>query len=237
VSRRFPLVLCYHAVTAAWQHALAVEAGTLLRQVQGLLGRGYEPVSADEVLRADGRALHVTFDDAFRGILEVLPALNQLGVHATVFACTGLADGGRPLAVPELAADLAALPYELLTLRWDELRGLAESGSEIGSHTVSHPHLTRLGDAELERELRESRERIEAELGKPCRLVSYPFGEEDARVRAAAKAAGYDAAFLVTTRRGPRDDYALPRVSVYHGDGALRLRAKTAPLRRALPRR
>jgi peptidoglycan/xylan/chitin deacetylase (PgdA/CDA1 family) len=237
VSRRFPLVLCYHAVTASWPSALAVEAEALLRQVRRLLARGYEPVGADELLRAPANTLHVTFDDAFRGILAVLPALEELGVGVTVFACAGFADGGRPLDVPELAADAAAHPKDLATLTWDELRGVSESGVAIGSHTVSHPHLTRLGDEELGRELRESRERIEAEIGRPCRLLSYPFGEQNARVREAVKAAGYEAAFLVRPRGGRRDDFALPRVSVYSGDGRLRLRAKTSRFMRSLPHR
>jgi len=237
VSRRFPLVLCYHAVTASWPSALAVERETLLRQVRSLLARGYEPVGAEQLLRSPANALHVTFDDAFRGILAVLPALEELGAGVTVFACSDFADGGRPLDVPELAAEAAAHPNDLATLTWAELRELAETGVEIGSHTVSHPHLTRLGDEELGRELRESRERIEAEVGRPCRLLSYPFGEHDPRVRQAAKRTGYEAAFLVRARGGRRDEYALPRVSVYSGDGPLRLRAKTSRFMRALPRR
>lgn len=34
----------------------------------------------------------------------------------------------------------------------DELRAIADEGVEGGSHTSAHPHLTRLGDAELRRE-------------------------------------------------------------------------------------
>ena len=86
---------------------------------------------------------------------------------------------------------------------WDELRSLADDGIEIGSHTVSHPHLTRLDDATLRLELVDSRERVEDEIGRPCRFLAYPFGEEDGRVRRAARDAGYEAAFALRTGRTP----------------------------------
>jgi peptidoglycan/xylan/chitin deacetylase (PgdA/CDA1 family) len=60
--------------------------------------------------------------------------------------------------VPELAERTRALEDEARTMNWEELRASASVGVEIGSHTVSHPHLTRLGEAELERELTESKE-------------------------------------------------------------------------------
>ena len=160
--------------------------------------------------------MHVTFDDAYRSILAAEQTLARLGAEATVFVCTGFADEGAPLRIPELRDDVDAAPQEFATLRWDELRGLSERGFEIGSHAITHPHLPQLSDAELERELVESRGRIEDELGLPCRYLAYPFGEHDARVREAAKHAGYDAAFAVRSRA--TDRWALPRIDLYWGD-------------------
>ena len=231
-----PLVLCYHAVSESWPHALAVDEQTLLRQVESLLRRGYRPTDARGALGGGGRFLHVTFDDAFRSVERVLPALEQLAVRVTVFACADYAQDGRPLAVPELAADAEAYPDELATMAWDELRGLAERGVEVGSHTLSHPHLTWLSDKDLDRELRESRRRIEDELGSPCPFLAYPYGDDDERVHAAARSAGYEAAFALPGRDRPFDRYAVPRVGVYRRDGALRVRLKTdAAVRRHAP--
>jgi peptidoglycan/xylan/chitin deacetylase (PgdA/CDA1 family) len=171
----------------------------------------------------------VTFDDAYRSVENVLPSLDRLGVPATIFACSRFADAAAPLAVPELASQPET---ELLTMGWDELREHAARGVEIGSHTVSHPHLPRLGDGEIERELRESRERIEAELGRRCRFVAYPYGEEDARCRAAARAAGYEAAFALPRFGDPLEEnlYALPRLGLFRGDGVLRAVFKASRL-------
>ena len=80
-------------------------------------------------------------------------------------------------------------------LSWPEVRRLAASGVAIGSHTVEHPRLSRLEDAVLAWELRESRRRIEEEVGAPVRSLAYPSGDHDARVVTGAGAAGYQIAF------------------------------------------
>jgi peptidoglycan/xylan/chitin deacetylase (PgdA/CDA1 family) len=87
---------------------------------------------------------------------------------------------------------------------WATLPELASRGVEIGSHSVSHPHLPQLTDAELRRELVDSREQIEAEVGRPCRFLAYPYGDDDARVHAAARNAGYRAAYTLRRTGGRR---------------------------------
>lgn len=230
-TRFRPLVLCYHAASSSWEHDLSTAPETIARQLR-LLTRWYRPVTAAEAL-ADGRRrlLHVTFDDAFRSIANVFPTLKRLGIPATIFACSDYADSGRPLDVTELADDVAANPAELATMRWDELRSLADDGVEIGSHTASHPHLPELDDSELRRELTESRERIGDELGRACRFLAYPFGDENARVRAAAQRAGYDAAFSLPGATSPVDPFGIPRLGIWRKDHLPRLLAKVAVAR------
>jgi peptidoglycan/xylan/chitin deacetylase (PgdA/CDA1 family) len=193
---RRSLVLCYHAVSPTWEHRLALHPDLLLRQVRAL-SRFWK--------------VHATFDDAFRSAAIVFPAIQQLGVPVQIFVCTRYARAGAPLGIPELAGDD---PAQLATMHWDELREHAGRGVQIGSHGVAHPHLTTLSDAELRRELEDSKEEIEAELARPCRAFAYPYGENDLRVRDATRAAGYDQAFALRGRKG--DAYALPRVDLYH---------------------
>jgi peptidoglycan/xylan/chitin deacetylase (PgdA/CDA1 family) len=98
-------------------------------------------------------------------------------------------------------------------MTWQELRAHSERGVQIGSHGVAHAHLTRLSDDELHRELTESKHQIEEELGRPCPDIAYPFGEHDERVRAAARAAGYERAYGLRERS--RGLFALRRVDLY----------------------
>lgn len=236
MSSRFrALVLCYHAVSDSWPDQLAVPGRLLEEHITSLLRRGYRGVSAADAVTGRPRSLHVTFDDAYKNVTDGLAVLERLRVPATVFACSGFAEDGRPLAVPELAAEARSYPTEMATMSWEELRGLADRGVEIGSHTITHPHLTRLTDQELRGELQGSRARIEDELGRPCTLLAYPYGENDDRVREAARRAGYAAAYGLRETFAPSDTFALPRVDLYRKDTPLRARLKTALLPRIPP--
>jgi peptidoglycan/xylan/chitin deacetylase (PgdA/CDA1 family) len=237
VSARFrPLVLCYHAVADGDPRRLEVNRDAMARQLRSVLWRGYRAVRAGDTVAGRGRLVHVTFDDAFRSVRLALPVLERLKMPATVFACSGLADEGRPLDVPELAAEVAADPEAYRTMSWDGLRELVERGLEIGAHTITHAHLPRLSDAELDRELTESKQRIEDELGRPCPFLAYPFGDEDGRVRAAVRRAGYEAAFALQSPHRPFDVYAIPRVDIYRVDSLPRAVLKTSRIHRPLSR-
>lgn len=231
--RRQPLVLCYHAVSASWPDILSVPPAAFERQLRALLRRGHRPVTAADAVSRSGKLLHVTFDDAFRSVRNTLPVLEKLGVHATVFVCPGFAREGRPLDIPELAESVRDYPSELDTMDWDALRELVERGIEIGSHTVSHAHLPLMSDDEIRGELTDSRAEIEANLGRPCRFLAYPYGEHDARSRAEAARAGYEAAFALAMS-GPLDRHAYPRVPLWRTDGDARALVKTSRLGRDL---
>ena len=85
-------------------------------------------------------------------------------------------------------------------LSFADMRFLRGAGHEIGSHSRSHPLLPDCSDRELERELGESKQRLESELGEPVSSFCYPNGSWDLRVLAAVKRAGY--ARAVTTQHG-----------------------------------
>lgn len=97
----------------------------------------------------------------------------------------------------EQAISLEIHPTDLhksLPLNWAQIREMRDSGIEFGSHSVSHPILTKLDDAELMAELTDSKSTIEQEIGCKICALAYPVGGNhafDDRVIAAAKAAGY----------------------------------------------
>jgi peptidoglycan/xylan/chitin deacetylase (PgdA/CDA1 family) len=195
-------VLCYHAVSPTWEHRLSLSRDLLLRQV-GMLSRF--------------RRVRASFDDAFRSAASVFPELERLGVPVQVFVCTGYARDGGPLTIPELAGDD---PRQLATMTWDELREHAERGVAIGSHGISHAHLTQLSDEEVRRELEGSKREIEDELGRRCQEFAYPYGEHDARLRTLVRGAGYERAYGL--HRDSTDPYALNRLDLYRRHGPVR---------------
>ena len=227
-----PVVLSFHAVSPTWTWDFSVTPAKLERIVTSLLRRGYRPATFSESLRAKGKVFAVTFDDGFRSVLEhALPVLTRLRVPGTMFVVTDHAASGGELAWPPLD-EWRGGPHEreLDSLTWEELRGLAAGGWEIGSHTRSHPELTSLDDAALAGELEGSRAACEAELAGPCEALAYPFGSVDDRVAAAAAGAGYlrAATFPPQFHRG--DPLRVPRVAVLHDEGTVGLRVKTSPV-------
>lgn len=89
----------------------------------------------------------------------------------------------------------------------------------FGSHTVTHPILSRLIPERIREELAGSREQIEDELGIRSRLLAYPNGQPedigDEVVRCAV-ASGYSHAFttVVGRARPGCDPHRVPRLSV-----------------------
>jgi peptidoglycan/xylan/chitin deacetylase (PgdA/CDA1 family) len=143
---------------------------------------------------------------------------------------------GRPDWIPKIIEALKGIPTDLrdkrvdnlreltgevrlsrMSLTWEEVRKAQSWGISFGSHSMTHPILTLLGDEALEREIQISRETIESMTGASCHLLAYPNGDHDDRVRAAARRAGYW--WAVTMERGRNEPgtnpLALRRHPVY----------------------
>jgi peptidoglycan/xylan/chitin deacetylase (PgdA/CDA1 family) len=112
---------------------------------------------------------------------------------------------------------------ERVMMDTSELAAMADAGLTIGAHTLTHPLLSEVSEAEARRELVEGRARLEAMVGRPVVHLSYPNpgsgAQHDAAVRAIAREAGYTTA---TTSTGglvapDSDPFALPRVGVTPG--------------------
>ena len=65
-------------------------------------------------------------------------------------------------------------------ISWPQVIEMAASGIEFGSHTVSHPNLTRITDEDLNYELAESKHMLEFHLQQPIDTIAYPIGTQSA---------------------------------------------------------
>jgi peptidoglycan/xylan/chitin deacetylase (PgdA/CDA1 family) len=83
-----------------------------------------------------------------------------------------------------------------MLMTWDQVRALAKAGMDVESHTRRHRVLQTIAPADLEDELAGSRRELEAQLGRPVRVIAYPVGRritKEAHIRRAVVAAGYRA--------------------------------------------
>jgi peptidoglycan/xylan/chitin deacetylase (PgdA/CDA1 family) len=97
---------------------------------------------------------------------------------------------------------------------------MLKAGWELDAHTITHPDLTRVGDAQLWREVHGSRVALQRLFHVPVDFFCYPSGRYDAKVIAAVRRAGYLGA--TTTNYGlarPADLYTLNRVRINGSDG------------------
>ncbi len=105
-------------------------------------------------------------------------------------------------------------------LSWDEVRRLAEDPLvEIGSHSMSHRMLANLPPPEILSELEESKRKIESEIGREIRFLSYPGNSYNEKVQELAQRAGYQAALAVgrSVTSFQENDFSLKRVHVEDG--------------------
>ena len=117
--------------------------------------------------------------------------------------------------------DLASFCSELC-VSWDELTELASDPLvTVGSHTISHPILSKLADGAVHLELQKGRRLLEAKLDRPVHHLAYPFGDRlSAGPREFAIATEHGFRTAVTNRPGTvysvHRQYmtALPRISI-----------------------
>jgi peptidoglycan/xylan/chitin deacetylase (PgdA/CDA1 family) len=221
------VVLAYHAISEDWAHPLATSPERFRRQLAQLASRGFRGVTLGQLATGEclGRTVAITFDDGFASVVQAKPMLEELGWPATVFVVTDAVGSGLPM--PWLGGPVGANEAARLPLSWEALAGLAAGGWEIGSHGRTHRLLSDLSDAEVAAELAESREAVATRIGS-CRGLSYPWGEVDDRVVAAARRAGYEYGSGLAGRFARADAMRVPRVAVDGMDGAVRFGLKTS---------
>ncbi|BBL79328.1 polysaccharide deacetylase [Rubrobacter xylanophilus] len=230
MTRRLPRVLMYHSISSPSEGPddLCVSPERFEEQMLALRRAGLRGVSMRELCSASARGrarrlVGLTFDDAYRDFLEAaVPALERVGFTATVFAVAGML--GKENVWEHRSAEKRP---RLALLDAAGLREAAERGMEVGSHTTTHPRLSRLEGEDLEREIGGSRRLLQEALGLPIEGLCYPYGDLSPAAVEAARRAGYRYACATKWRvEGSIHDW--PRIFVSDEDTPLRLWAKLA---------
>jgi peptidoglycan/xylan/chitin deacetylase (PgdA/CDA1 family) len=215
VSNTLP-VLMYHSVSATDGplRDLAVPPERLHEQLAALSDAGYALLGLTEALsrkaaKPGAQVVGVTFDDGYLDFLTAaVDVLTKVGARATQYISVGHMGSGAPPMATEAAFGRL--------LDWAQVRELAGAGVEIGSHAFLHHPLDVLPGKQLETELRDSKDRLEQELGGPVPSFAYPHGYNSRRVRGLVARLGHENACEVGRRLhtlgGNR--FAIPRLHI-----------------------
>jgi peptidoglycan/xylan/chitin deacetylase (PgdA/CDA1 family) len=196
------------------------------RAQMGLLKwAGFNVISLSEAYAAlfsgqplAGRSVVLSFDDGYENFADnALPILQAYGYPSVLFAVSGL------LGQPAKWLDGDGTKPALLSAA--RLRELRSAKVEIGSHSVTHPRLSRVPAKQARLEIAASKTALELTLGEPVNFFAYPYGDYNRVVRDAVIAAGYQAA--VTCSRGAANTapnpFEIPRKAISYGDNNLGL--------------
>lgn len=181
-------VLTYHSIDESGS-VISTAPDVFRRQMKSLKDSGFTAISLAELasVLADGgevppKTVSLTFDDGFHNFYtSAYPVLRECGFSATVFLVSD-----RCGKFNDWEDDHGLLPGSRL-LSWKEVGELAENGIEIGSHSRTHPDLSRMSAADAMREIVDSKTEIENHIGRPVTTFAYPYGRYNAGVRKSAE--------------------------------------------------
>jgi peptidoglycan/xylan/chitin deacetylase (PgdA/CDA1 family) len=209
-------ILTYHSVDASGS-PISIGEHELRAHIKFFASRSVQVVPLEWLHKVpdDRHALAITFDDGFQNFADVAwPQLKHQDLPVTLFVPTGRLGGtndwgGTKKKVPTMPL-----------MSWETVTKLVEKGLSLGSHSATHPHLEKLDDAGIEREIAGSAAEIEKRTGVKPKALCYPFGTFDDRCVAAAKQ-HYEVA--VTTEFAPLsptpDLHRLPRLDAFYWRG------------------
>jgi peptidoglycan/xylan/chitin deacetylase (PgdA/CDA1 family) len=135
-----------------------------------------------------GKRIALTFDDGFANVLQHgLEPLARHGFRALEFLTVDLIGGDNVWEMQE-GESRQPMMDDVQVREW------LAAGHEIGSHTLTHPFLTRVSTDWAREEITASKKRLEDSYGRPVRHFCYPYGDWNPAVRDLVIEAGYETA-------------------------------------------
>ena len=208
MARPAIVFLMYHELELAGRKLCQSEPGyvryilprdTFRMQLEWMKRSGFRGLSVSEALRYPAEpSVCITFDDGCEtDLLAAAPVLAKFGCGATFYVTAGF----------------LGTPGYMSPIQLSELDAL---GFEIGCHSMTHPYLSDLPEANLKREISDAKERIEQILGHAIHHFSCPGGRYSQSAIDMARRSGFstvaNSEFHANSSR--TDPFRLGRVAV-----------------------
>jgi peptidoglycan/xylan/chitin deacetylase (PgdA/CDA1 family) len=182
------VILYYHGIPLAYRSNFVRQMESIRRGAQVL------PASYSGSLPWGKPNVAITFDDAYVSVAEnALPELLARGFHSTIFVPVGTL-GSRPSWPVEDGSPDA----DETVMSAEQIAPLPSSLVTLGSHTSTHPRLSRIDARNAQEEIEGSRLKLQALTAQEVRLLAFPYGDHNVSTIELCKVAGYDYVFSVT---------------------------------------
>ncbi|MFA5008364.1 MAG: polysaccharide deacetylase family protein [Candidatus Omnitrophota bacterium] len=210
-------ILMYHSFDESkTKNFAAVSKDNFYKQMKFIKEKGYKVIPLNDyccMLKDENpvprNLVVITIDDGYKDNLEAIKILKDFNFPATLFVTI------NRIGKPEFLTD-------------GDIRSiLKETRITIGSHTMTHPELWKLSDAQLKNEISDSKYSLERQFKTKVETIAYPGGAYDERTLREIKNANYLCA--CTTNRGSSkkiDLFSLRRIKATEHDTNFSLWAK-----------
>lgn len=179
-------VLTYHHIAEppdGRQNSYYVPPANFDAQMNYIQSQGYRTITPDEFYndltagKSDDKAVLITFDDGnLDNYTNAFSTLKKYNFTGTFFVVSRMLN-------------------KELRLTSSQVIEMDKAGMTIGSHSQTHPDLTKVTSDQLASEVAGSKNDLEQLLGHSVNYFAYPGGSQNSVVQAAVEAAGYKAAF------------------------------------------
>lgn len=173
-------ILTYHKLgprpSRVRLRGLYLSTRLFVRQLEELKQAGFQSGSLGNWSQA-GRRVIITFDDGYTNVLEhAVEPLAQNGFRAIQFLPAAFLGKTNEWDVAQREA-----PERIMEAA--QVRDWIAAGHEIGSHSLTHPLLTRLDLERAREEIGASRKKLEDLFGRPIEHFCYPYGDWNPAIR------------------------------------------------------
>jgi peptidoglycan/xylan/chitin deacetylase (PgdA/CDA1 family) len=182
------VILYYHGIPDAYRSNFVRQLESIRRKARVV------PASHRGSLPSGKPNVAITFDDAYVSVAKnALPALTARGFHSTIFVPTGTLGGPPPWSMEDGSPD----SFEIV-MPAEQVARLPSALVAVGSHSRTHPRLSRLASSDAREEIERSRLELENLTTQEVRLFAFPYGDHDASTVELCRVAGYEAVFSTT---------------------------------------
>ena len=164
------VVFMYHKFGISKYPSTNIKIDQLNLHLEELSKPAYNILPLDyivDIIINDGKlpenTIGISVDDADRSFLQTgWPKFKERNIPVTLFVTTStIAKNNKNY------------------LNWDEIRQLKKEGVSIGSHSLTHEHMSKMDQKEIIYEIESSNKIFLKELGEIPNLFAYPYGEAD----------------------------------------------------------